>query len=141
MKKHASLSKLLLLVVFVSIFIFISCDEDENCNDTICTTEFVVITITVKDQNQNPVILDSIQIINKVSRIPLTPFSSDLVAAPESGQYALISDGDIDDNQTLELEFKGFKNGTEIINKDYIVAADCCHVRLISGELELVVNQ
>lgn len=129
----------LLLVLFQ-----ISCNnsEDDNldCNHIACTEEYVIIVLTIKDQNQNPVALDYFEVINAEDgsdlTVPLSP--SALSYAQEFGQYPLIADGGIDKNQELQLQFKGFINSQEVINGNYVVGADCCHISLISGDVQLV---
>ena len=54
---------------------FFSCqkNEEDECGQVICTLEFKIITVLVKDTNQNPVILDSYQVINKENNEDVTP--------------------------------------------------------------------
>jgi len=129
----------LLLVLFQ-----ISCnntDEDSktDCTNIACTEVYVTLVITLKDQNQNPVALDSFKVINLENgsdeTILLSP--TELVHAQEFGRYPLIADGGIDKNQELQLQFKGFVNSQEVISSNYTAGTDCCHVSLIAGDVQL----
>lgn len=129
------------LITLIFSILFLSCDnKDDRCQDTICTTEFVIITTAVKDQNQNPVIFDDYQIINLRDNSTVTTSLSglELESFLQEGIYPLMDDLTIENNQELNLQFKGFINGQEVISENYTVASDCCHVRLVSGNIELV---
>jgi hypothetical protein len=135
--------------IIVSLFaiLLMSCNSDENndilisdCTNVTCTELFMTIILSIEDQNQNPVALDSFEVLNLDNgfeiTIPLSP--SELVLAQELGKYPLVADGDIEIDQELQLQFRGFINNQEVINSNYTTSADCCHVILISGELQLV---
>ena len=40
-------------------------------------------------------------------------------------------------NREFEINFKGYIENQDIINSDYKVGADCCHIILISGDPEI----
>ncbi len=95
--------------------------------------------VSIKDQNQNPIALDSFEVINLENGTDITVMltSSEFEGAQEFGQYPLIQDGTLEVNQTQQIQFKGFIDNQEVINSNYIVSADCCHVGLDSGDLQL----
>lgn len=139
--------KLYILAISSLLAIFqTSCNSDNDsspdCNNINCTEEFRTIIVSIKDQNQNPIVLDYFEVTNLESGSDLTiPLSSSgLVLAQQYGQYPLIADGGVEINQILELEFKGFINDIEVIRSDYSVSADCCHVVLIFGNIQLVLE-
>jgi hypothetical protein len=37
-------------------------------------------------------------------------------------------------NRDVEVEFTGFVNGSIVIQKRFIVTADCCHISLVEGD-------
>jgi len=117
-------------------------DSDSECRDTICTLEFVIITVAIVDQNQNPVALDSFEVIDLETEdnitIPLTP--SQFMEAQQSGRYPLITDGTLQVNQERQIQLRGRINNEEVINSNYTVGTDCCHIGLITGDLQLIVN-
>ncbi|MEM9000262.1 MAG: hypothetical protein AAGB24_08355 [Bacteroidota bacterium] len=121
----------------------ISCNSDDDsnsdCQDAICTTVLVRIMVSITDQNQDPVALDSFKVVNRENgndmTIALTP--SELAAAQQFGQYPLIEDGSLGVNQERQIQFQGFVNNQEVISSDYTVGTDCCHVGLVDGNLQL----
>lgn len=139
------LSKVITIVLFLSSVTFISCDVDEEedeCRDALCTNVFITINVSIIDQNQAPVALDRFEVINvqNQSDVTIPISSSQFLLVQQNGLYPLINDNGIGRNQELNLQFKGFINGVEVINENYIVAANCCHVNLVSGNLELVLQ-
>ncbi|MEM7380220.1 MAG: hypothetical protein AAF361_03365 [Bacteroidota bacterium] len=114
-------------------------DPNAECGETICTAIFIRINVSLTDQDQNPVALDSFTVTNLQNgedmTVTLTP--EELVGAKETGLYPLTQDGSIGLNQEREIQFKGFINNQEVISSDYSVSTDCCHIGLDSGELEL----
>jgi len=136
--------KLFTLTISSFLAIFqLSCNGDDSnsdCKSVNCTDVFITINVSIKDQNQNPVALDSFEVTNLKNgtdlTISLSP--SKLVMAQQLGQYPLVTDGTVNENQELELQFKGFINNQEVVISNYTVGADCCHVFLVSGDLELV---
>ncbi len=119
----------------------ISCnsDDDSDCRNTICTTEFVTITVFVKDQDQQPVALDSFKVINIENGTDMTISlsQSELEMSQQSGQYPLVNDGSLEANEKRQIQFKGFINNQEVISSSYTVSDDCCHIDVITGNLQL----
>ena len=117
-------------------------DDDSNidCSSVPCTTNIVTIVVSIVDTNQNPVALESFEVIDMEdgSEITMSLSESELEMARQFGQYPLITDGDIGRNQEVQLRFRGFINNQEVVNSNYLVASDCCHVGLVSGDLQLV---
>ncbi|MCX7547620.1 hypothetical protein OS188_06595 [Xanthomarina sp. F1114] len=126
---------------------FISCKSDDDnpadeCEEAICTHNIVSIDVRIKDQNQEPVALDSFEVTNIENGEDLTMqiHPDAFVYHQESGQYPMISDGQVQLNQVIDIQFKGFINDIEVISSDYKVTADCCHVALVSGDTNLVLE-
>lgn len=115
-------------------------DSNANCEDVACTLELRTILVSIENSNQDPVALDSFEVINTADGSELTQSLSpiEFEAAQRFGRYPLASDLDVGANQELNLRFRGFINGQEVIESDYTVASDCCHIGLVSGNLELV---
>ena len=120
-----------------------SCDSDDDanlqCQDTVCTAIFIRISVSVTDQNQNPVALDTFEVVNLENGTDMTISLSapEFEGAQEFGQYPLVQDGALGLNETRRLQFRGFIDGQEVLRSDYTVGTDCCHVGVNSGDLEL----
>lgn len=132
-------SRIFLLLLTVSLFSCTNDDESNDCQTVPCTLEFVTIIITITNQNQEPVALDTFEVrdldTGEDMTLPLSP--QELAEAQQTGIYPLISDGVLDVNQERRLEFIGFQNNQEVIRSEYTVATDCCHVGLVSGDTNL----
>ena len=132
-----------ILLALIAAFQLGSCKEDDDskskCEEVICTLEFVTISVSVTDQNQNPVALDSFEVKDvangEIFTLELT--ASEITEAQQSGRYPLVNDGSLGVNQERQLRFTGFQNNQEVIRGDYTVATDCCHIGLVEGDTEL----
>jgi len=122
---------------------FIGCENNtaNDCTDQACTEEFRTITVTIKDSENNPVVLDSFKVTNLENGDDLTRELNnfEFEAMRKKGVYPLFGDEYTRDfsNKEVEINFKGYIDNREIINSDYKVGADCCHVILISGNPEI----
>ena len=125
------------------LFFFAGCENNtaNDCTDQACTEEFRTITVTIKDSENNPVVLDSFKVTNLENGDDLTRELNnfEFEAMREKGVYPLFGDEYARDfsNKEVEINFKGYIDNQEIINSDYKVGADCCHVILISGNPEI----
>lgn len=137
--KH--IKKLWLLLAFLSI---LACNSDDqsNCSNIACTEEFRTIIVTIEDQNQEPVALDSFQVTNLNTGEDMTPqlSPSELEMIQETGQYPIADDSSFGLNQEVTLQLRGFINDEEVVNSNYVVATDCCHINFQSGENPLVLE-
>lgn len=137
------MNKLFKLIVITVSFLLatsqMSCDEDNDCDETICTLEFITFSVVITDENQNPVALDSFKVINLDNgqniTIPLTP--TELENASQQGQYPLVNDNSLGTNKEIEIQFSGSINSQEVISSTYTVRTDCCHINSVYGDLEL----
>lgn len=138
-----SLKRSVLAVVLLFTITQVSCDSNDDsntdCEDAICTAIFVRIMVTIADENQDPVALDSFKVIDleNGNEITISLSPSELEGLQEFGQYPLIEDGILGENEELQVQFQGFINEQEVVNSNYNVSTDCCHVGLDSGNLEL----
>ncbi|WP_027392178.1 hypothetical protein [Aquimarina latercula] len=129
-----------LIVILISLLFTsaqISCDDTNNCEDAICTLVLIRISVSITDQDQKPVILDSYEVINLENGENITVSLSPAEQELQLGQYLLIEDDVLGVNQEQQIQFRGFINDQQVISSDYTVSTDCCHVSLVSGDLEL----
>ncbi|CAL2084131.1 hypothetical protein [Tenacibaculum sp. 190524A05c] len=137
---------LIALTFLFSTISFMSCNDNNdtnvNCEQSVCTEEFRTILILVKDQNQNAVALDSFQTINTANGedVTVSVSNSGLEMARQFGQYPLLNDSSLDTNEEIEVRFKGFIDNQEVINGLYKVSSDCCHINLVSGNVEFILQ-
>ena len=113
--------------------------------DVVCTRMFAVISATLKYPGNGPVLLDSYQIIRTSTGVDKTPAIStqEKNMYRTMGVYPITTDTYQKElaNQEQEITFIGIKEGREIIRRQYTIGADCCHVKLLAGELEITLQQ
>lgn len=136
-------------IVYLIFFLFLfGCNNRDNnksnCENIACTEEFITILVYIKDDLDSPVALNSIKVTISENGNDITREVNDLEwqMFRQNGAYPLFGDEYVKDYQNMELEinFKGFINDLEVVNSDFIVGADCCHVFLISGETNLIID-
>ncbi|MDC6350832.1 hypothetical protein PP178_04660 [Zeaxanthinibacter sp. PT1] len=117
-------------------------DSSASCDGIMCTQQFVSFSVSIKDSDGNSLALDEYKVIDLHSGKDLTESvkASGFYDHAPSGPYPLYSDSFQKEHQNTEREllFKGYFEGEEIISRTYKVAADCCHVQLLKGELEII---
>ncbi len=121
--------------------LIISCEENANpdCEeDLICTTVFKTITVTISDDSGSPALLDSIRVQNLDTSVIYSFKDSDL--SPEAGTYVLLTDGQISETKASgnNFQFLGYLKGAEVVNQNYKIGHNCCHIELLTGNTEIV---
>ncbi len=135
-------------LVFLSILLVTCNDKDEitlqDCTMVACTQNFVTLTVSVKDTSGAAIVLESYEIIDNISGKNLADdFNDDENQHfKEQGLYPILSDANRVQyqNSTATITFKGYISNEEVINEELVVGADCCHVSLISGNIEIVLD-
>jgi hypothetical protein len=114
-----------------------SCEKDPKnapveCGDIACTMMFAMVTVEVKDQQGNKVILDEYYTIREKTNDKLTLQSH----MPDSGTYTVLDDNFVATlkNASEQFRFVGKKNGVEVVNEQYTISADCCHINKVNGK-------
>ena len=117
---------LVLLLLF-----FTGCENNDapDCANKACTEVFKTIMVTIKDSENNPVVLDSFKVTNLENGNDLTRElnNTEFETMGEIGVYPLFGDEYARDfsNKEVDINFKGYSDNLEIINSDYKVGADC----------------
>lgn len=131
MKK--SIIPALLLIVFI-----IGCGDENKCS-SICTEEFKSIHLTIKDANGNSIVLDQFT-------VTLTDSNKDITEDLDfdqtfAGTYPIIDDSFTSEAKSndLKVQFIGKIDDTIVVEENYIIGSDCCHILLISGETEITI--
>ena len=130
MKTYLSFS-----VAILFLFIANSCKEVEqpDCSAVACTKEYRSISLTINDKDGNPVVLDDYYtFIDSRNRFKIE--QGDL--SIPNGIYPVVSDGEMDQLsfEGTILIFVGVNDGQNIVEQQFLVGKDCCHIELISGE-------
>lgn len=108
-----------------------------------CSEEFRTVSVTITDEVEgNPVALDRF-VVTKITtgeEITVEPGSVDLQMMRESGSYPIINDNYSGPRGEFEVNFKGFIGEEVVVDENYIVGKDCCHIYYVSGDLELEIS-
>lgn len=125
-------SKIILFVLLATVLIG-GCNSDEPIID--CTTEFVILTISVEDNSGIPVVFDSVA-VNRKSDNFLYQF--DIEIAFEPGTYILMTDKyfqDLSPDGTTVL-FAGYNDPQSlqlVASYEYVIKKGICHIEKVSG--------
>jgi hypothetical protein len=133
----AIIKKYLVACFILSVVLLPDCEKDKKseCNGSFCTDEFRIVTILIKHaSDSSAVVLTDYKVIRIADNKDVTR-SEDFIPR-NRGYYPLVSDMDINylKNNSVEIEFQGYIDNTMVIKKRFIVAGDCCHVYLASGD-------
>lgn len=107
---------------------------DENCDVVACTEIFSYLTVKVVDSRSQPVTLDNYKVILTGDYRDITPDDVDNDIFGEKGSYIVFSDSYADEyqNKTTTIRFTGFIDSVQVVSSEFIVGADCCHVKMIT---------
>ena len=124
--------------------LFLSCNHTDKKDNTACTMEYRMLTVSVRDSASKPVHLTGSYMV-KTSTGELVDFSNedpyiDSVNKAQ-GIYFLFTDGKmaLTAQGGTEFVFHGKSGSTEIINEKYIIGNDGCHVQQLSGKSVIVI--
>jgi len=131
-----------LIHLFLLLILF-SCNNDKNDDKLIyCTEVYSIISVKINDSKSNPIILDSFETVLKNSgiEVKLDFIEEEMI---KKGYYPIFDDGQIKKfnfEEDIHLNFKGMINNEIVVNEDYIVSFDGCHVYLIEGVTHLIID-
>ncbi len=127
-------------LIWGSISILTQCNNDTtSCEKTMCTADFRMITVTLKDSIGNDYVPDKVETYYNGSLIK----QDTLPSVPMQNVYTIIDDSNLQQirlNINREVTFKIIKNGVVIKQQIYVVKADCCHVSKVNGLDTIIVN-
>ena len=116
------------ILIVVSILILISCTKDE---EVICTMEYRYISIDVKGG-----ILDDFYTIRKYTGDTIRNEKDNIIG---NNSYIILSDNyqnKIKNKEEIFI-FKGYITDSLVVNEQYIIKADECHINYVSGKKEI----
>ena len=116
------------ILIVVSILILISCTKDE---EIICTMEYRYISIDVKGG-----ILDDFYTIRKYTGDTIRYEKDNIIG---NNSYIILSDNyqnKIKNKEEIFI-FKGYITDSLVVNEQFIIKADECHIDYVSGKKEI----
>ena len=124
-KISTMIKQLLAIISFFLLPLFIACNEKE---EVMCTIEFRTVAITVNgtDLDQYYTIRESTGDTIRIDRGNL----------PGNKTYPVLDDNfqQTIKNTTENFRFRGFINGTIVVNELFVIKADDCHIEYVSGK-------
>ena len=118
--------------------------EQEECAMVVCTEIYVTLTVSIKNTSGDIIALDSFEVVDTNTGKNLTENYSDpeYQYYKEQGLYPIFSDKYHEQYKNSEavISFKGYVSNNKVVDQEFIVGADCCHVNLISGPSEIVLD-
>lgn len=135
-------------LAFLSFFLMTCSDKAEpepepiDCSTAICTLNFVTITVSVEDATGDAVSLDNFEVIDTATGENLAESTTAEEYHNDQGIYPIISDvyRTKYQNKTATLLFNGFIGDEQVVNEEFEIGADCCHVSLIAGNRTIVLD-
>lgn len=141
-----------ILLFFVVAILLSKCKKDDRiggvpdpctCYGNIaCTEQYVVATIDLKDQYEDPILLDQYYstILETGEKINLQNSELDSLRR-KLGQYPIWEDKlmSLTGRCAKEIEFTGLRQGKKIIKKTFSIGHDCCHVKIVLGDPNVII--
>lgn len=137
-----STNKIILTSFILISFLNIKCDQDHkyNCDFTICTEEFRTIILVIKNNaDQSPYLLTDYKIIRMSDKKDITPGNNSYFSS--QGMYPVASDmnKELFQFKNVKVEFNGYLNSSLVIQKQFTISADCCHISLVEGDTLILI--
>ncbi|MBK6266225.1 hypothetical protein JKA74_14360 [Marivirga sp. S37H4] len=127
----------------IPLIFLVSCKEEEedNCAESIvCSDVFISISVNIKDSDGEAVVLDEFYtFIDSRTKIELDRSDFQI----EKGIYPVATDAneDLIDFEGTNVVFVGKMDGENVIEHPMIIGKDCCHIKLIQGEEEIIIDE
>ncbi len=121
--------------------ILFSCSKSESSEcpiDLACTQIFVTVSVKIQNRNNEPVILSKTTATIEGNTKVITKSDWDKII-----DYNVLDDLSIKDlkKSGSSVTFKGFDSNNQIIvNEQFIIGHDCCHIAKIAGKEVIIVD-
>lgn len=113
-------------------------DENPCAPDVICTMEFKIVKLEIRNSAGEAIILDEFytEIDGEKIEIP------DDVYEFNEGTYPVATDAQMTklDFEGKRVVFFGFIDEDLIVENEMIVGKDCCHIQLLEGKEKIVIS-
>lgn len=114
-------------------------DDSTPCDSVACTMQFEQVHLQVLDASGAPVILDAFHTEDMTgAKLPASLYEYD----NHTKAYVVFNDNWVPghQNSTTTVRFVGFKNGAKVVQEDYNISTDCCHISKTSGKNRVVLS-
>jgi hypothetical protein len=136
MQRYFVLSLILLAVLVLECESESDSSNEVDCTTALCTMEFRTITVLIKHKTDSTFYKLTDFKVNRVSDNKDITVNHNNISE-YSGSYPVVNDTkkDLFRNSKVEVEFTGYFNDSIVIQKRFIVTADCCHISLVEGDV------
>lgn len=133
----------------IVLFFFVGCQQNPQCTDPcpkdmMCTMDFRTLQLSIRDSVGRPVMLDKYRTLKLYNNEEID-MQSGLTLWEDSsykanGEYPILNDGHTNktDRCGKEFRFLGYRQNQLVVESQYKISHDCCHIRLDSGEINLL---
>jgi hypothetical protein len=133
----STLRKIFIAIPILFSLLFIKCDDDNriNCEFSMCTMEFRSVVVLLKHESDSTAfVLTDYKVIRLSDSKDISIKDDNL--GDNNGYYPIINDTkrNLFEFNNTAVEFKGYLNNDLVIQKQFIVTSDCCHISLVEGE-------
>lgn len=103
-------------------------------DDLACTEEYRSIVVTILSEDGLPIALDRFTVTEGDLELSL-----ETNIGTDRGWHTIFSDAfqKTYQNREVTLKLKGYLGDKMVVNQDYVVGADCCHIYNVSGPAEI----
>ena len=133
------MSKLTILLLVLTLFITGCQNEELDCGEiTACTRELRTVKVEIMDPEGVPVELDRTETSSQFGK---TVTTYEGASDDQNGVYLVISDTHKSDlpSEFKIVRFRGWKNGRELVDQQFVINKDCCHIGKLEGPNQIIV--
>ena len=122
----------------LSCLTYVACEDlnqaDDCATDIVCTQQFEIHTYTLLDSIDQPIILDNYYSQN-LENGNIYDFDAELTDFLAANEYLIITDAQMNElkRSGTRIRFFGEKNGEIIVQEDFLVGHNCCHIEVFEG--------
>ena len=111
-----------------------------SCEGVGCQKNWEYIHLNIRTQAGSPAFLTKTKLVRKEDGAIL--YENNVIEGYAGFEYTLIEDGfqKTFRNKPVEVSFLGYRNEVLLVNQDFVVTADCCHVDMVEGSLQVVID-
>jgi hypothetical protein len=123
-----------ILLLFSLLFLFACSDRGK-----ICTEEFRMISVEITDTVNEPIEIDNYYLIKVESGDTVFTKDNPAVGNDISGELIIFTDNQMayTDEEGKEFRLNCYKDQTNIVQENYQIRHDGCHVELVSGKTRI----
>jgi hypothetical protein len=136
----STMKKLNFLFAFLLLIILFSCNEDDV---RFCTLEFRFIHVNILEADSSDADIDSFFVVKTATGDTIldattTPYNDFF----EEG-ITIFTDNELSLTTTTGSTFNltAYKNTNLVVNENYVIQHDECHIDLLSGDIEIFLEE